>query len=236
MKETTLVQRAYTAVLEHFVKTGRAPHYTELAATLGLRPEEAREAQRKAAEASIACWFVKDTDYVESWAPFSNVPTHYLVTIKGDQKWYGQSGLEVLAVRWLFPRTEIRIDTRCLDCGQPILIRIRDEEIFEVNPATTVGHMNIPFAKALTGEVTWGKACSRMNLFRSEEHVKNWSDYDPVSAESIMPLSTWATAFSGPLFRNRLEPDYLIRVMDYASEMPLSLKKLGKVGPFWIPE
>ena len=83
---------------------------------------------------------------MESWAPFSNVPTHYLVTIKGDQKWYGQSGLEVLAVRWLFPRTEIRIDSRCLDCGQPILL------------------------------------------------------------------------------------------MDYTSEMLLSLKKLGKAGPFWIPE
>jgi len=64
----------------------------------------------------------------------------------------------VLAVRWLFPRTEIRIDTRCLDCGQPILIRMRDEEIFEVNPPTTVGHANIPFAKALMGEVPWGKA------------------------------------------------------------------------------
>ncbi len=75
-----------------------------------------------------------------------------------------------------------------------------------------------------------------MNLFRSEEHVKNWSDYDPVSAESIMPLSAWATAFSGPLFKNRLEPDYLTRVMDYVSEMLLSLKKLGKAGPFWIPE
>jgi len=72
MEETTLVQRAYTAVVEHFAKTGRAPHYTELAATLGLSPEEARQVQHKAAE---------------SWA---NVPTHYLVTIKGEQKWYGQ--------------------------------------------------------------------------------------------------------------------------------------------------
>ncbi len=71
-----------------------------------------------------------------------------------------------------------------------------------------------------------------MNLFRSEEHVKNWSHYDPASAESIMPLSSWATAFSGPLFRNRLEPDYLTRVMDYADEMLLSLKELGKAGPF----
>jgi hypothetical protein len=90
MKENTLVQRAYTAVVEHFVKTGRAPHYTELADTLRLRPEEARQAQHEAADASLACWFVKDTDYVESWAPFSNVPTHHLVTIKGEQKWYGQ--------------------------------------------------------------------------------------------------------------------------------------------------
>lgn len=90
MQEATMVQRAYTAVIEHFIKTGRAPHYTELAEILGLSPEEARQVQREAAESSIACFFARDTDYVESWAPFSNVPTHYLVTIKGEQKWYGQ--------------------------------------------------------------------------------------------------------------------------------------------------
>jgi len=90
MEETLLIQKAYTAVLEKFIKTGRAPHFTELAETLGLKPEEARQIQHKAAGASVACWFVKDTDYVESWAPFSNVPTHYLVTVRGEQKWYGQ--------------------------------------------------------------------------------------------------------------------------------------------------
>ena len=90
MEENTLVQRAYTAVLRHFMKTGRASHYTELAGTLNLRPEEARQIQHKAADSAIACWFAKETDYVESWAPFSNVPTHYLVTIDGEQKWYGQ--------------------------------------------------------------------------------------------------------------------------------------------------
>ncbi len=75
-----------------------------------------------------------------------------------------------------------------------------------------------------------------MNLFRSEEHVKNWSLYDSVSAESIMPLADWATVFSGPLCRNRLEPDYLSRINEYASELILALKKLGKAGPFWTPE
>jgi len=64
----------------------------------------------------------------------------------------------VLAVRWLFPGTEILIETNCLDCGQPIRVRMCDEKILEVNPPTTAGHMNIVFAKALTGEVTWGAA------------------------------------------------------------------------------
>jgi hypothetical protein len=233
--QDALIQRAYTAVVEYFVKTGRAPHYTELAGTLGVPPDEARQLQHKAAESSIACWFVKDTDYVESWAPFSNVPTHHRVTIDGQQKWYGQWGIEVLAVRWLFPGTEVRIDSNCLDCGQPIRIRMRDDKILEIDPPTAVAHMNSPLAKALTGEVGWGSAWSRMNLFRSEEHLKNWSLYDPASAESIMSVSDWATAFSGPLHRRRLEPDYLSKQHEYAGEMIGLLKKLGKEGPFWTP-
>ena len=64
----------------------------------------------------------------------------------------------MLAVRWLFRGEEIRIDTHCLDCGEPILVRMRDEEILEISPSSTVGHMNIPLAKALKGETAWGLA------------------------------------------------------------------------------
>ena len=72
-----------------------------------------------------------------------------------------------------------------------------------------------------------------MNLFRSEEHVKNWSLYDPVSEDAIMPMTDWALVFSGPLHRNRLEPDFLSRIQEYRSELFLALQKLGKKGPFW---
>ena len=90
MAEAALVQKTYTAVLEHFKQNGRAPHFTELAGTLGVTPDEARQLQHEAAGSAVACWFMKDSDYVESWAPFSNIPTQYLVTIDGVQKWYGQ--------------------------------------------------------------------------------------------------------------------------------------------------
>ncbi len=59
---------------------------------------------------------------------------------------------------WLFPGSEVRLDTRCLDCGEPIRVRMRDEEILEVDPPTTVGHMNVPVPKLLAGEVTSGFA------------------------------------------------------------------------------
>ncbi len=50
-------------------------------------------------------------------------------------------------MRWLFPGKEVRIDAPCLDCGDPIVIRMRDEEILEVDPPTTVGHTVRSFTK-----------------------------------------------------------------------------------------
>ena len=89
MADAALVQLAYTTILQHIIRTGRAPHYTALAATLGLAPDEARDLQKEAAEAGVGCWLIEDTDYIESWAPFSNVPNQYQLTVKGEQKWHG---------------------------------------------------------------------------------------------------------------------------------------------------
>lgn len=86
----SVVQQAYTSILQHLIRTGRAPHFTELALILGVTPDEARDVQRQAAKAGIGCWLNPETDYIESWAPFHNVPTHYLVSVEGEQKWYGQ--------------------------------------------------------------------------------------------------------------------------------------------------
>ena len=74
-----------------------------------------------------------------------------------------------------------------------------------------------------------------MNLFRSEEHVKNWSSYDAISEEAIMPLADWALAFSGSMCRDRLGPDILSRRSEYLAELLRTLQALGKEGSFWRP-
>ncbi|MDH3306898.1 MAG: hypothetical protein OEO77_05210 [Acidimicrobiia bacterium] len=92
MTDQNLVQRGFTTILEHLVSLGRAPHYTELADELGIGLEEARELQRAAADAApiAGYWLAGDTDFIESWAPFSNIPTHYLISVDGVSRWYGQ--------------------------------------------------------------------------------------------------------------------------------------------------
>ncbi len=90
MVDLAPAQRAYTAIVNHFLQQGRAPHYTELATQLGVSPDVARGLQSAAAEASPACWVDPETDYIASWAPFSNVPTQTRISIDGKQRWYGQ--------------------------------------------------------------------------------------------------------------------------------------------------
>jgi hypothetical protein len=50
-------------------------------------------------------------------------------------------------VRWLFPGKEIRIEARCLDCGESIMVRTKDEELLEAKPENIVGHITLPIRK-----------------------------------------------------------------------------------------
>jgi hypothetical protein len=57
-----------------------------------------------------------------------------------------------------------------------------------------------------------------MHLFRSEENVKSWTDFDPATAKEIKPVAKWATMVSGQLFVKRLEPDFVEKSQAYLEE------------------
>jgi hypothetical protein len=145
--DSELVQRTYTTILQHMVDQGWAPHYTQLATEFDISTEQARLAVNAAAGAGIGCWTSPGTDQVGSWAPFNNTPTQYLVSVDGERKWFGQCGLEVNAIRWMFPGKEVLVETRDLATAELIRVRYRDEEILEITPDTTVGHINNPMWK-----------------------------------------------------------------------------------------
>ncbi len=48
-----------------------------------------------------------------------------------------------------------------------------------------------------------------MNLFRSEEHARQWAKFNPDFEKNLKPLSFWLEVFSGEMFRARSRPDFI---------------------------
>lgn len=50
-------------------------------------------------------------------------------------------------MRWLVPGAEVTLEQPCLDCGETIRVRLRDDELLEIDPVSAVGYMPSPFAQ-----------------------------------------------------------------------------------------
>ena len=90
MSESTLLDKTFHVIMRRMVETGQAPHYTEIAAALGVSMEGGRKALRDLFSMGIPAWFHPNTDLIASFAPFNNLPTQYRITIDGRQNWFGQ--------------------------------------------------------------------------------------------------------------------------------------------------
>ena len=98
------------------------------------------------------------TFWASQTADFENFkPDDDAGTVEDDDALdYTLSADEVNAIRWLVPGREVLVETRDLATAEPIRVRYRDEEILEITPETTVGHINHPMWK-------WGEYPSPEN-------------------------------------------------------------------------
>ncbi len=90
MGERSRMDRTFQLILSQMIETGRAPHYTELAAKMGVSPEEGRKAVHELFFRGFPGWLYPNTDYITSFPPFNNLPTQHRITIDGQQKWFAQ--------------------------------------------------------------------------------------------------------------------------------------------------
>ncbi len=72
-----------------------------------------------------------------------------------------------------------------------------------------------------------------MNLFRSEEHIRNWKSFVEGTDEGILSLPDLVRLFTGPFFQRRMDEDYVSHMHEYLGGMIQTMKELGKTGPFW---
>lgn len=90
MADMALLDRAFTTIMNRFIQTGQAPHYTELAGALSLSVEDGRQLLHDLMETGIPAWVYPETDYIVSFPPFHNLPTQYRISVDGEQRWFAQ--------------------------------------------------------------------------------------------------------------------------------------------------
>jgi hypothetical protein len=72
-----------------------------------------------------------------------------------------------------------------------------------------------------------------MNLFRSKEHAKNWSQFQAGTEAGILSLSDAMRAMSTPRHRNRLSPNYVSTSQDSVPAFVARLLEVTDNSPFW---
>jgi len=73
-----------------------------------------------------------------------------------------------------------------------------------------------------------------MNLFRSEEHVRSWSQFNPDSTSAISTLEDEVTLFNIESNKHKLDGDYISQWLpNQAGERASAAQQMGKTGPFW---
>ena len=71
-----------------------------------------------------------------------------------------------------------------------------------------------------------------MLFFRSEEHLRNWAQYDSATEGGISTLEGLLTMFSSNLFKKRMDSDYFSNMKAYVGELIAELRSNDKIGIF----
>lgn len=86
MTETQHSDRAYHFIMETFVASDRAPHFTEIARNFSITPDDGKKLLHELMKTKLPIWLYPETDLIASFAPFNNLPTQYRLTVDGHQK------------------------------------------------------------------------------------------------------------------------------------------------------
>ena len=74
-----------------------------------------------------------------------------------------------------------------------------------------------------------------MNLFRSEEHARRWTQFNPASGIGFITLLELAGFFGTETRRHMLDADYLSAWFPKrAAERREYMTRIGKAVPFWL--
>lgn len=87
--DVAVLDRAYHSIMTTIIETAHAPHYTDVARTLGVTPDAGRDIMHELCAVTPG-WMHPGTDWLASFPPFNVQPTQYRITVDDRHGWFGQ--------------------------------------------------------------------------------------------------------------------------------------------------
>ena len=122
-----------------FVERGGTATAADVAAAAGLEPADVEAVWRRLHDAHALV--LDEAGELRMANPFSAVPTDYRVEADG-RSWYANCAWDAFGICAAL-HTDGRIETSCQDCGDPIVVEIRDKT---PDDETLVFHTPVPAA------------------------------------------------------------------------------------------
>ncbi len=224
VSEPTLDQRVRLSIFQRLADTARPPVVEELMAEFDLSRADAVASLARLAEARHVA-LVKGTARILMAFPFSAIATPFRVT--AGREYFANCAWDAVAFHSMLNR-DIRIDSFCHHCGEPIRIEMRDGAATLVEPAETIVYLALRPSQWWEDIIT---TCSNTMVFFSSPAHRDASDIaeaSPDSSASLTPDEVHALGI--PLYERKLSIDYARPSRD---ELNAHFASLGLTGPYW---
>ena len=224
MTDEQTVARVRLFIFQHFLKAASAPVIEERMTQFSLSRDEATAILEELVAARHVA-LVPGSGRILMAFPFSAIATPFRVTTRG-QEYFANCAWDAVAFHAMLG-DEVRVESFCHHCAEPIRIELRDGRATRVEPKEALVYLALRPTQWWESIVT---TCSNtMVFFASAEH-RDASDLcaPPDQAASLTPDEVHA--LSGPIYRRKLELDYARPTRD---ELLDHFATLGLTGDYW---
>lgn len=221
--DESLLQRVRLFVFEHFLEHASPPVVEQIMRAQSLSREVATDALRQL-EAARHLALVPGTARILMAFPFSAIATPFVTTVR-ERRYFANCAWDAVAFQAMVA-DDIRVDSFCHHCAEPITIVIRGDTI-DVEPASALVYLALPPTQWWADIVT---TCSNTMVFFAGPEHRDASDLcgPPESAASLTVEQI--VDLSGPIYGRKLALDYARPTKD---ELLAHFAALGLTGPYW---
>lgn len=219
-----LSQRVRKYVFDHFLEHTAPPVLEDVMTEFSLSRDDAGDVLREL-EAVRHMALVKSTARILMAFPFSAVATPFRVAANG-RSYFANCAWDAIAFHAMLG-TEIRVDSFCHHCAEPITIEMRDGGVIRADPPETIVHLALPPTRWWDDITT---TCSNTMVFFSSPEHRDASDLSGPDDTAVSLTPDQIHALGVPIYGRKFDLDY---VRPGKQELLEHWAAVGLTGPYW---